>query len=146
MCCDWTAVETQSKLGLSSWILFILIYHLPSFLGVPFSFHRVQPTFFFFAIWAMLFVLSLSLPRFAFPLLSLPSATISLHPSNLFHSSILPLSSFSSCFLSGRPPTRPPICKRVRERERETEGRARSINTKRPSRVATLGELDTAFI
>lgn len=47
MCCDWTAVETQSKLGLSSWILFILIYHLPSFLGVPFSFHRVQPTFFF---------------------------------------------------------------------------------------------------
>lgn len=46
MCCDWTAVETQSKLGLSSWILFILIYHLPSFLGAPFSFHRVQPTFF----------------------------------------------------------------------------------------------------
>lgn len=59
---------------------------------------------------------------------TLPSATTSLHPSNLsdslIHPSLLPLFLLSlSLSLSGRPPTLPPICKRVREREggRETK-------------------------
>lgn len=132
------AVETAMAPRPAIWILFILIFLLLSFnsfytvsnlLSLPFS--------------AKLFVLSLVLPCFAFFRLSLhPPFCQSLQPLRLFDPSLfaLPLPALSLS-LAGHPH----FFQYARGWERQRDGRAKSINTKRPSTVTTLSELGTTL-
>lgn len=135
----WPSLDLMTSVQLKFKLMYISVVAWSLHLNLSFScfsnflicFHSVQPTF--FSICATLFVLNLTrLPPSVAP--PSPLQLLPYIPSTSQTLWSISLSSISLSTLSGRPPTLPPKCKRVREWKRQREGESKIYKYKKAER------------